>query len=93
MGSVVDIRRWETKGARAGYGMKLAGVGYGLKEAEAAATMGTYLRANGQRLVHASRGFWRDLDGEPCGQREAMVSWAKQAGASDDGQWQLVRVA
>lgn len=92
MGRVADIRRWETKG-RSGYGLKLAGIGYGLKLAEAESTMGTYLRANGGRLVHSTRGFWRDNDGQAVGQREAMVSWAKRAGSDDDGQWQLVRVA
>lgn len=94
MGKVADIRKWEAKGRAAGYGLKLAGIGYGLKQTQAEATMRTYLRANGGRLVHTTRAFWRDLDGQAVGQREAMVAWAKRAGPSeDDDQWRLVRVA
>jgi hypothetical protein len=92
MGKVADIRKWETKG-KAGYGLKLAGVSYGLKQAQAEDTMRTYLRANGGRLVHTTRAFWRDLDGQAVSQREAMVAWARRAGTEDDGKWQLVRVA
>lgn len=93
MGKVADIRKWETKG-KSGYGLKLAGIGYGLKQAQGEATMRTYLRANGQRLVHSTRGFWKDLDGQAVSQREAMVAWAKRAGTSgDEDHWQLVRVA
>ncbi len=95
MGPVVFVNRVKTKpGEAIGYGMKLAGVAYGLKLTEAEATMGVYLEANGNRLVHASRGFWRGEDGKAfSGQREAMSAWAsRNRSASDDqGEWVLVR--
>ncbi len=95
MGKVAYISRVKAKpGQTLDYGMKLAGVAYGLKLAEAEDTMKVYLEANGNRLVHASRGFWRAEDGKPfSGQREAMSAWAsRNRSASDDqGEWVLVR--
>jgi len=55
-----DIRKWEQVGTRgAMYGLKHA-VGYGLKGASRKEGLEQYLAANGGRLVHASRGFWRE---------------------------------
>lgn len=54
------ITRWEPTSIRAhGYALKQA-TGYGLKGAARSATLSEYLANNGGRLVHASRGFWRD---------------------------------
>jgi hypothetical protein len=73
--------------------MKLAGVGYGLKMAQAKVTLDIYLQANGARLVHATRGFWRDDQGKAlAGQREAMT-WASRSAKDDQGVWVLVREA
>ncbi len=95
MGKVAYISRVKAKeGEAMGYGMKLAGMAYGLKMAEAAATLDTYLEANGGRMVHATRGFWRAEDGTAyAGQREAMSAWAsRNRSASDDqGEWVLIR--
>jgi len=96
MGRVAFINKIRSKpGQPVGYGMKMAGVAYGLKMAEAAETMDAYLEANGNRLVHASRGFWRDGEGKAYpGQREAMSAWAsrnRSASDEDQGEWVLVR--
>lgn len=76
-GGICFIRRWRPAGPAAhGYGLKLAGVGYGMKMAEAEESLGVYLGENGGRLVHGSRGFWRDENGERCtlgAAREAFV--------------------
>jgi len=94
MGRVVYINRNRSKaGTPLGYGMKLAGMPYGLKMAQAAVTLDTYLEANGNRLVHATRGFWRDEDGQALdGQREAMRTWASRNRSADgEDKWVLVR--
>jgi len=91
MGRVCDVRRWRPSTRATMYGVKLAGVGYGLKLAEARESLELYLGCNGGRLVHASRGFWLDREGQHCGQREAMDAWAKRAEESGRGEWQLVR--
>jgi hypothetical protein len=95
MGKVAFVNRVKSKPGQAmGYGMKLAGVAYGLKLAQAEATMKVYREANGNRLVHASRGFWRGEDGKPyAGQREAMSAWASRNRTASDnqGEWVLVR--
>lgn len=55
-----DIRKWEQVGTRGTmYGMKHA-VGYGMKGASTREGLSEYLALNGGRLVHASRGFWRE---------------------------------
>lgn len=90
MGGVTDIRRWKLKpGTAVGYGVKLTGVFYGLKTSEAEGGMSTYLAANGGRLVHASRGWWRDRQGVTCTQRAAMRSWAEVGQGDDPGPWEL----
>lgn len=94
MGSVAFISQIRQKDPmKLGYGLKLAGVGYGLKLSQAEATMGEYLEANGKRLVHATRGFWQ-VDGHKTGQREAMAEWSRRWGNDngETGQWQLVRL-
>ena len=91
MGRVVDIRKFELPADQgANYGVKMAGVTYGLKATEQEATMKAYLDANGGRLVHSSRGFWQ-VDGEPVGQREAMKAWASRSASVSIGRWELIR--
>lgn len=46
----------------------------------------TYLRLNGNRLVHTTRGFWLDSDGQPCTVREAIRSTQ----AATSGRWVFV---
>jgi hypothetical protein len=90
MGRVATVQRWRPTQAATTYGVKLAGVRYGLKLAEESDTMSGYLAANGGRLVHASRGFWRNREGEHVGQREAMKSWAQKPEESGE-EWVLIR--
>lgn len=90
MGEVCTIQRWRPSKKAITYGLKLAGVTYGLKLAEAEESLEGYLEANGNRLVHASRGFWKDQDGERVGQREAMKAWAKRNGEVER-EWVVIR--
>jgi hypothetical protein len=90
MGRVATVQRWRPTQAATTYGVKLAGVRYGLKLAEESDTMSGYLAANGGRLVHASRGFWRNREGEHVGQREAMKSWGQRPEESGE-EWVLIR--
>jgi hypothetical protein len=90
-GRITDIRAWRaTTRNGVNYGVKMAGVSYGLKMTEADESQRGYLLANGGRLVHASRDFWRDRDGQRCGQRDAMRSW-EALQHDDDSRWVLVR--
>lgn len=90
MGEVVWITKHELPAdAPATYGVKLAGITYGLKMTEQEASMRAYLDANGGRLVHASRSFWQ-VNGERAGQREAMRAWASRS-TKGEGEWQLIR--
>jgi hypothetical protein len=75
LGRVCDIRRWQSpNGLAEAYGVK--GLMYGLKTVEGVGHK-KYLAANGNRLVHASRGYWLDGDGKPCGLREARRDWGR----------------
>lgn len=76
---------------RRGIGYGLKGIRYGLKGAESTEQRATYLAVNGGRLVHASRGWWLDRAGAPCGQREAMRAATRSV--EPDGTWTLVRVS
>ncbi len=93
-----DIRKWEPPrqdpGKPVGYGLKLAGIDYGLKMADTEENLRTYLDCNGDRLVHATRGYWRDAEGKAlAGVREAMTAFARSKGNDERiGTWELVRV-
>lgn len=92
MGEVVDIRRWKAKGGAAvTYGVKLAGINYGVKDVERDDTMPRYLADNGGRLVHASRGWWLRRDGTACGQRAAMKEAARVGGGGAELTWSRLR--
>ncbi len=86
------IERVKTPEAAGRYGLKLAGLDYGLKMADAEESAEVYRRLNGGRLVHASRDFWRDENGEQVGQREAMKAWARKTSDGSEHDWRLVRV-
>jgi hypothetical protein len=76
------------------YGLK--GIDYGLKLADAEDQGATYLEVNGGRIVHSTRGFWRDEHGQGVGLREAMSAaarvWAK-LDPDEDADWVLTREA
>ena len=75
MGRNCDIRRWEPRGELStAYGIK--GLMYGLKGLKAGGQE-QYLEENGGRLVHASRGYWLDGEGKPCGLGEARRAWGR----------------
>lgn len=91
MGRVAYVQKFEAPSAGVRYGVKMAGIQYGLKMAEQEASMSAYLRANGGRLVHASRGFWRVKD-QPVGLGEAKKAWAREhASSAAEGTWTLIR--
>lgn len=77
-----DIRKWTDRGGKTGYGLK--GIGYGMK----ADDLEVFLELNGNRLVHATRNFYRDgAHGERLTLAEAKE---KVRPESDDcGPWVL----
>jgi hypothetical protein len=86
MGPNVDIRRWENRNDLDGaYGLK--GVMYGLKTIDGGGHH-KYLAANGNRLVHASRGYWLDESGAACGLDDARGAWARTRN-SEERSWVL----
>jgi hypothetical protein len=96
MGEVVRISRVRAavgSGASMAYGMKLAGLDYGMKEAIALGDQARrYLDANGQRLHHQSRGYWRHPNGEPIKGAKPAVAAARAARRRGDaGHWVLER--
>ena len=93
MGYVVDIRRYRAGKRASTYGVKLAGIGYGLKATATSEGLRSYLDLNGGRFVHASRDFWRDENGQRCTQGDAVRAWWRTRHEIDEesGQWQLVR--
>ena len=78
------------KGSGDGYGLKtVIGARYGLKTmAEAEDEVGTFLGINGGRLVHSTRGFFRDAEGQGVTLVEAR-ELASQRSDGDPGPWQV----
>jgi hypothetical protein len=75
---IPQIRAFERKGGpKVAYGVKLAGVDYGLKLTERAESLGEYLTVNGGRLSHQSRGFFADDVGATCGLVDARRAWRR----------------
>lgn len=96
MGEVVRINRVRAvtgSHASMAYGMKLAGLDYGMKSTrELGEQADGYLRANGQRLHHHSRSYWRHPNGEPIAGVKPAVSAARAARRRGDaGHWVLER--
>jgi hypothetical protein len=80
-----------TRQAVGAYGLK--GIGYGLKGVDAEQGPAEYLRNNGGRLTHQSRGFFRSEDGVTLGVRAAeRVALAKMLGGGD-GRWTIATEA
>jgi hypothetical protein len=78
MGYNTDIRVWKPQGElSAAYGLK--GLMYGAKAGAA-----EVLAANGGRLIHASKGYFLDGDGRPCGVKKARSDWAGLRGEQRD---------
>jgi hypothetical protein len=78
------VRSQTGRGAAVGYGLK--GMGYGMKAADQAA----YLDLNGGRLVHATRGFWRDGKGGSTLTLGAARRVVRNEG--DPGPWHTVTI-
>jgi hypothetical protein len=75
-----DIRKFERRGGpEVTYGLKLAGLNYGLKLAQRQDSLDRYLEVNGGRLSHQSRAFFRNAAGDPCGLTEARAAWRSLA--------------
>jgi hypothetical protein len=71
-----DIRKFVARGGpEVRYGLKLAGLNYGLKLAERQESLERFLEVNGYRLCHHSRGFFRNVAGEACGLTEGRRAW------------------
>jgi hypothetical protein len=84
MGEVAMINRIRSAVGASQYGLK--GLGYGLKsiEQESAAE---YLRANGRRLTHQSRGYFRSETGESIGARASEELALGASRTRDPGPW------
>jgi hypothetical protein len=72
------------------YGLKgVGGMSYGMKETEADPT--EYLRLNGGRLTHQTRGFFRSVDGSTLSVRAAeRAAMAAMFGKREAGAWGMV---
>jgi len=87
-----DIRQVQELGRSTSYGLKAA-LGYGMKGVESS-TGEQYLALNGGRLVHASRGFWRDGEGRAISGIRGAVRVARlEAYGEPEGRWLLQREA
>ncbi len=75
------------RGAMA-YGMKSVLVSH--SGADLTAEQEHFLRMNGNRLGHASRGFWRDEDGQPAGGRRPAVRAALRRPDGDGDGWAVM---
>jgi hypothetical protein len=96
MGEVVRISRVRSPlglGGSLSYGMKLAGLDYGMKTVSGLGEQAAiYLEANGKRLHHHSRGFWRHPTGEQIKGVKNAVKAAREARRHGDaGQWVIER--
>jgi hypothetical protein len=91
MGRVADVRRLGSAAGGSRYPLKaLAGTAYTMKGAQEGRE---HLLRNGGRLVHASRGFWRDSEGRPVpGVREAVkLALRASYGDTEASRWVLAK--
>jgi len=90
LGPVVDIRRVTRRLEASRYGLKLAASAYGVKMADG--ELESYLRCNGGRVIHTSRGFWRDGPGRPIRSTRGAVQLAVRRAFGDSGarRWTLI---
>ncbi len=91
LGRVVDVRLVAGREAAARYPLKmLAAHAYTTKMASDPSTLERYLSANGARLVHVSRGFWRRPDGSSIPSTRVAMREAREAvHGPSDGHWVL----
>ncbi len=84
MGGVADIRKWEPEGSlSSAYGLK--GLLYPTKELRE--DLDVFLEANGRRLVHASRGYFRYC-GTHLGLEDARRKWSVvRRGTTEPDPW------
>ena len=79
-----DIRKFTARGGPSEtYGLKLAGLDYGVTLSKREECLERYLEVNGGRLSHQSRGFFRDASGKSCGLTEARAAWRSLAHGGD----------
>lgn len=84
------IKQRVGRGQNVSYGLK--GVTYGLKGAYERETLDGFLEVNGGRLVHSTRGFWRDgRRGETLTLEEAKKRASPES--EDPGPWVLMSEA
>jgi hypothetical protein len=88
-----NVQTVRSTSAASVYGLKaLRGLGYGLKGAESEPL--DFLRLNGGRLTHQSRGFYRSEAGARLGVRGAETAALRAlCGEREDGRWGLVTEA
>ncbi len=86
MGKRVQVEPVESVGAATGYGMKMARRFHPEVGPDAEA-LRRYLDANGGRLIHASRGFWRDSSGRRLGGIREAISATR---GTVRGRWVLL---
>ena len=77
MGRVVDVRALDRHAGSSLYLVKMAADAYGLKQATSATDREAFIDANGGRLLHTSRGFWRDGQERIRGGRPRRVAVAR----------------
>jgi hypothetical protein len=85
-GEFARINRVKSTAGAAAYGLK--GLGYGLKNVNSGEGA-EYLRANGRRLTHQSRGYFRTAEGESIPVKRAEQLAVAGAGDGDPGPWIL----
>jgi hypothetical protein len=86
------VRKVRSEVGVAGYGLKGAGaMGYGLKGSEGDPM--EYLRLNGGRLTHQSRGFFRSEDGATLNVRSAERHALRAMLGESEGSWTLATTA
>ena len=88
---IPDIRKFVRRGGpKVAYGLKLAGIDYGLKLASRQDSLDSYLGVNGGRLCHHSRRFFADESGSSCGLGEGRKAWRRLAfGEQEAETWVL----
>lgn len=92
MGEFARVNAIRSVKGSSSYGLK--GIGYGMKGIEAQDQGDTYLRTNGRRLTHQSRGFFVSASGESMGVKGAEKAAKRKAGGiRDEGPWVLIRSA
>lgn len=89
MGAFARVNKIRSAAGASSYGLK--GLGYGLKNV-AAGEGAEYLIANGRRLTHQSRGYFRSGSGGKLPVREVEKLAVQTAGEGDPGPWKLMQL-